>query len=188
MFKKLFSKQKPKLSQKINSDVEIKNTDVDMVIEPSNYSSSVHTEGSANDNSPLKTNPRDDTKYNINILIVDDAKINRYVLRRYIMRLKKNISIMEAENGLDAITKVAENTFDIIFMDIKMMPINGIDATKEILKIHKNIPPLIIGVTGQVEQETVSIALNIGMKNILSKPVSISELHNIFNTFFPNLE
>lgn len=183
MFRKIFTKRKTSSSE---SDSSSNKTDVDMAIDPSNYSnnSNSHTDGSAQ-GSPLKITPQDTSKYNINILIVDDAKINRYVLKRYLMRLKKNISITEADNGLDALKKVAENTYDVIFIDLKMPVMDGITATKEILKKH-NMP--IFGVTGQVETESVSLCLQIGMKNILAKPVSIGELNSIFIRYFPNLE
>jgi CheY-like chemotaxis protein len=178
MFKRVFGKKKI-----IKIEPEI-TTDVDMVIEPIHYPSSTHTDGSAQ-GSPL-INKIDESKYSLNILIVDDAKINRYVLKRYIMRLKRNISITEAENGLEAIQKVMENNFNIIFMDLKMSVLDGIEASKVILKTHKNIP--IIAVTGNIESDTVNTVLRIGMKNCLSKPISLSELNNVFTLYFPELE
>lgn len=102
------------------------------------------------------------------------------------MRLKRNISIIEAENGLDAIQKVMNNNFDIIFMDLKMSVMDGIEASKNILKTHKDIP--IIAVTGNIESDTVNTVMKIGMKNCLSKPISLSELNNVFDKFFPQLE
>jgi CheY-like chemotaxis protein len=178
MFKKLFRREKV---TKVEHEII---TDVDMVIEPIYYPSSTHTDGSAQ-GSPL-INKIDESKYSINILIVDDAKINRYVLKRYILRLKKNISITEAENGLEAIQKVMENNFDIIFMDLKMSVLDGIEASKVILKTHKSMP--IIAVTGNIESDTVKTVLRIGMKKCLSKPISLSELNNVFALYFPELE
>ena len=156
MFKKIFKKHKTS-----PSDSKLADTDIDMPIDSSNYSnkSNNHTDGSVH-GSPVRITPQDTSKYNINILIVDDAKINRYVLKRYLMRLKKNISITEADDGLDCLKKVSENTYDVIFIDLKMPVMDGITATKEILKNHK-MP--IFGVTGQVENESVSLCLKIHM-------------------------
>jgi two-component system autoinducer 1 sensor kinase/phosphatase LuxN len=171
MFKKFFKK-------KLNLQIDISEQDIYIEIEPS-----IHTSGSCNSpDSNIVLNPME---YNISILIVDDAKINRYVLRRYITRLKKNVYIIEAENGKDAIEKVMEHNFDIIFMDLKMNVMNGSDSAEVILKIYPNLP--IIACTGNIESETITNVLKIGMRSCLSKPVSLSELNNVFDKFFPKL-
>jgi CheY-like chemotaxis protein len=122
---------------------------------------------------------------NIKILIVDDENINRYVLKRYIMRLKKNVTIIEAVNGLDAIEKLSEHTISIIFIDIKMPVLNGVEASKRILKLYKDM--IIIGVTGQVETESINLTLKIGMKKCIAKPVALQEVSDILTDFFPNV-
>ena len=69
------------------------------------------------------------------ILIVDDASVNRFLLKAFIQKIFHNneVSIQEASNGLLAIQMQEENLYDLILMDIKMPIMNGIEASHRIL-------------------------------------------------------
>lgn len=128
----------------------------------------------------------DDT---IKILIVDDADINRYVLKRYIEIYKKqndtNIQIDEASNGVSCVEKCKTVNYDIVFMDLIMPFMGGIEAAKKILE-GKNKSPVIIGLTGQIEQNTQVLIRESGMKYCIHKPVDISTIHSLLEIFFLN--
>jgi CheY-like chemotaxis protein len=115
------------------------------------------------------------------LLIVDDAKINRYVLRRFIGKIVEvsQIEISESEDGLDVLEKVKTTDFNIIFLDIKMPKMNGDQVAIELRKMgFKNI---IIGVTGQIEAK--EIVLQNGMDEVIEKPVDINVLKRIFTKY-----
>jgi FOG: CheY-like receiver len=64
------------------------------------------------------------------ILIVDDIAINRFILKEIVKKLGHEY--FEAENGLKAFNCFIENDIEIIFMDIEMPVMNGIETTHKI--------------------------------------------------------
>jgi len=113
------------------------------------------------------------------ILIVDDDKINRYILNRYIKHINDDLIIDEAENGKNAIELSLKTNYRFIFMDIKMPVISGIETTKIILN---NRPDAIIyGITGQVEKISIHQAMMAGMKRCIAKPIDKNEIQQLFN-------
>ena len=95
-------------------------------------------------------------------------------------------SIDVAYNGLEAISKVQSQVYDIIFMDINMPVLNGIDATKQILKYNEtnNRPQQkIYAVTAQSENLTMTEMKNVGFNAILSKPVSFKMISDILDRY-----
>ena len=69
----------------------------------------------------------------MNVLVVDDEKLIRDVIKEYLLLEKMNVT--EAENGLEAIEKVKHDNFDIIIMDIMMPKMDGYTACREIKSI-----------------------------------------------------
>ena len=66
----------------------------------------------------------------MNILIVDDEKLLRDVVKEYC--LKENYKVFEAENGLDALEIVENNSIDLIVLDIMMPKMDGYTFFKEL--------------------------------------------------------
>lgn len=115
-------------------------------------------------------------KEQLRILIAEDNKINQLVARKILEREGHIISLVN--NGQEAIEKSAEQTFDIIFMDIHMPELNGWEATDVIRKREKNtgqrVP--IIALTGSSMQEDKTKCLNAGMDDFITKPFSRGKL------------
>lgn len=116
------------------------------------------------------------------ILIVDDADINRYVLKKYITKLMPTVVVDEASNGFDSVDMAKTKHYDIIFMDIKMPGLDGISATEIISKSDPR--SLIYGVTGQIETKSVMKALSSGMKGCIAKPLDRNEIYRLLNDFY----
>jgi CheY-like chemotaxis protein len=116
-------------------------------------------------------------RYIKKVLIVDDASSNRYVIKKYIEKTNRGIIIDEAVNGQEAIDKVVISDYDIIFLDIKMPVMNGLLASKEIIKIRPDM--IIYGVTGQIEKDSVKLAMAAGMKKCIAKPVYMKDIQEI---------
>lgn len=116
----------------------------------------------------------------INILIADDAYINRYVLIKFLYNFLKNDMIMidEAIDGMSCIDKISNKIYDLIFLDIKMPKINGDKIALEISKM--NLKTIVIGVTGQVEIKQK--VLENGMDFCLIKPLEYHYLKNFLHT------
>jgi DNA-binding NtrC family response regulator len=111
------------------------------------------------------------TKEKASILIVDDdislCKTVSLVLRR------KGYAVTTAQDGLEAITRVKEKPFDMTFMDIKMLPINGVETYRRIKKIR---PEAVVMMTAYAVEDLVQEALQEGAYGITYKPLDIKRV------------
>jgi len=105
------------------------------------------------------------------ILIVDDEKLIRDVIKEYL--LLEEYEVAEAEDGFSAIEKIKEKNFDIIIMDIMMPKMDGYQACKEIKKI-KDIP--IIVLSARREEFDKLACFDLGIDDYVTKPFSPKEL------------
>ncbi|WP_324720590.1 hybrid sensor histidine kinase/response regulator [Salinimicrobium sp. HB62] len=120
-----------------------------------------------------------DIMHNKKILIVEDNKINQMITRKI---LEKNKVICDvADNGTIAISKVENNHFDLILMDIHMPGISGIEATKEIRKFNESIP--IIALTAVTLEESLDEFYLNGFNDIIPKPYKTEEFFQKINKY-----
>lgn len=111
---------------------------------------------------------------NIKILIVEDNKSNQQYLKG-ILELE-GFEIDIADDGSEAIDKVGHKDYSFILMDNKMKPIDGVTATKEILKLKPE--QKIIGITGMSSKVDVDNFLASGAKQVFTKPLDFEFLLN----------
>ena len=109
---------------------------------------------------------------NKQILVVDDGEANRRLIELVITRAGAQVAT--AENGLEAIEKVSENEFDLIFMDMQMPVIDGYTATKRLRDAGLQTP--IIALTGNAMKGDRERCLEAGCDDFLTKPVEIDRL------------
>lgn len=77
------------------------------------------------------------TKFKADVLVAEDNEINQKLIRRTLEDLGLTITIVP--NGLQALEKRRTDTFDMIFMDIAMPVMDGIEATHKILEYEEKI-------------------------------------------------
>jgi PAS domain S-box-containing protein len=112
------------------------------------------------------------------VLIVEDNAINRSVLAD--MLTAKGHRVAEAVNGLDGLEKAAMQRFDIIFMDISMPVMDGIQATRELrLSTGPNAHTHIVGLTAHGREEYRDAAKDAGMNRFYNKPIRLESLEGI---------
>lgn len=108
------------------------------------------------------------------VLIVDDQTLNQTLLEAYIQQYVKQyntgpIEIKKADHGLEAVKMCQEEPYDLIFMDILMPHMNGIEATKH---IHALLPQsIIVIVSTEGDEENQIQALRNGAKDYFVKPI-----------------
>ncbi|MER2234794.1 MAG: response regulator [Candidatus Limivicinus sp.] len=112
----------------------------------------------------------------MNILIAEDNDINWEIISAILGMF--GITTERAENGricVDKVSQAAEGSYDLIFMDIQMPEMNGLDATRTIRSLDNpwasSIP--IIAMTADAFSENVTECLNAGMNGHIAKPVDM---------------
>ena len=111
----------------------------------------------------------------LHILLVDDDNINR--LAATTLLTQRGHKVDEAEDGQQALQKLAAAKFDIILMDIHMPVMGGIEVTRHIRassESYKHIP--IIGLTASVMSDEKARYLQEGMNKVVEKPININRL------------
>lgn len=108
----------------------------------------------------------------IEVLIVEDNPVNLTLMETLVKQLGHKVSL--AKNGQEALDLMELKTFDIIFMDIQMPVMDGIECTKNILAIYGDLRPAIVAVTANVHQREECIEL--GMDDFIGKPINTSKI------------
>ena len=128
----------------------------------------------------LKTHSQKKLK-NLNILVVEDNKINQMVTKKLLE--KNGHSYQMAENGLEALQLVEQNTFDIILMDINMPVMNGIEASIKMRSLGIKTP--IIALTASDKENILKEILEKknGLTDVLVKPFEYDDLENVISRY-----
>ena len=128
----------------------------------------------------LKTHSQKKLK-NLNILVVEDNKINQMVTKKLLE--KNGHSYQMAENGLEALQLVEQNTFDIILMDINMPVMNGIEASIKMRNLGIKTP--IIALTASDKENILKEILEKknGLTDVLVKPFEYADLENVISRY-----
>ena len=108
-------------------------------------------------------------------LIVDDSAFARFHMKRLLGSFE-NIETSEAANGNEAVSAYKRLRPDIVFMDIVMPGLEGVETVRMICKDDPSAS--VIMVSSQSYPEKVSEALTAGAKCFLSKPVTTERLRN----------
>lgn len=116
---------------------------------------------------------------NKKILITDDNKINIMVCKQILKKLKCTTS--EAYNGLEALSSVKNNDYDLILMDLNMPIMDGNTAIKEIRKFNTTVPILIITASNDTNSEDFK---EDAVSGFIFKPFDPEELLKNVNQIF----
>lgn len=112
------------------------------------------------------------------VLIVDDSKVMRRSIRSVITEAGHEV-IGEADNGKTAYFAYGKLKPDIVTMDIAMPIMDGVEATRKILKTFPEAN--IIVVSAQNQQDLVVQAVEAGVKSYIIKPVQAEKIKQIIN-------
>jgi len=108
---------------------------------------------------------------NLRILIVDDEEMMRNLL---VSLLSKHGHECEtAKDGIEALEKIKNRSFDAAIIDIVMPLMDGIALTQELSKLFPNLPVMIM--TGQADDQFAESAIAAGAREFIKKPFSIDE-------------
>jgi signal transduction histidine kinase/ActR/RegA family two-component response regulator len=129
--------------------------------------------------SQVETSVNDFSK--INVLVADDNEINRQVFKYMLDALNINSDI--AVDGLQVLARCAEKKYDLIFMDMQMPEMDGIEATRKI-RAEIEHQPIIVAVTANSFVEDRERCIKSGMNDFLSKPFDNVQLVSLLQRIF----
>jgi len=115
----------------------------------------------------------------LSILLVEDNKMNQLIAGRIFEKIGYPVDF--ADNGLLALKKIEEREYDLIFMDIQMPEMDGLQATRYIIDKYGDKAPPVIAMTANVLSENEQECKEAGMKDFLSKPFTIDRLEAVIH-------
>ena len=115
------------------------------------------------------------------ILVVDDKPTNRGIVVNLLEPL--GFEVQEAENGQEALAKIAEPSPNLIIMDLIMPVMDGIEATRRIRLLPQGKDVMIIASSASVFEFNQQDSLKAGCNDFLNKPVRADELFEKLHTF-----
>ncbi len=124
------------------------------------------------------------SSFQANVLVAEDNIINQKLIRHILEDAGLEVEI--ANNGLEAFEKRRNNEFDLIFMDIQMPVMDGLEATAEILDYEQDeeVPHVpIVALTANALKGDRERFLKEGMDEYISKPLETSELKAVLNKY-----
>ena len=128
--------------------------------------------------------PSHATKFNAKVLVTEDNIINQKLIKRILEEHGMTVDL--ANNGLECFEKRRNNEYDLLFMDIQMPVMDGIEATHEILDYEEDeeIPHIpIVALTANALKGDRERFLGEGMDEYITKPIETSELLYVLNKF-----
>lgn len=132
----------------------------------------------------------DEAKLGLNmplrILLAEDNAINQKVATRLFTKLGYDIAV--AQNGLEAVAMIGENEYDLVFMDIQMPEMDGLEATREIMSRWPEKRPRIIALTANAMREDRENCFAAGMDGYLTKPFKPDDLKEVIAKTYGHLK
>jgi signal transduction histidine kinase/CheY-like chemotaxis protein len=123
---------------------------------------------------------------NLHVLVAEDNNINQKLIKNVLNGFGVEVTL--ASNGEDALNLRMQNEYDMIFMDIQMPVLGGIEATQKILEYEEksrthHVP--IVALTANALSGDREKYMEAGMDNYLSKPIDLERLNILLQEYFP---
>ena len=110
----------------------------------------------------------------LRLLIADDHQLVRQGMRSLLERAIDGVEVFEATDGHDAVRIAAQMSPDVVLMDIQMPGLNGLDATRQILRARPASKVLVLSI--HQDEEHMLQAMRAGASAYLAKDVGVAEL------------
>ncbi|BAY88721.1 MULTISPECIES: response regulator [unclassified Tolypothrix] len=118
----------------------------------------------------------------LKILLVEDGLVNQKVALKLLERLGYRADV--ANHGREALEALQRQIYDVVFMDIQMPEMDGLETTRRIRKeLSAAAQPRIIAMTAHARQEDRQECLSVGMDDYISKPISLEAIAAILKKF-----
>lgn len=120
----------------------------------------------------------------LKILVVDDDALGRRLM--HLILTKEGHHVDVAANGLEAVEAVKQNQFDIVFMDLNMPDMDGMEASRKIRDWEKgDSHTFIVALTASYLPEIGQSLFDSGMDNYISKPLDVAQVQRLLKYSSP---
>jgi len=113
-------------------------------------------------------------KMPLDILVVEDNVVNQMIFNNILDKLGYNPDL--AENGEEALQAIKTKYYDVVFMDMQMPVMDGIEATKAIVELYGENRPRIIAMTANVLHADKEKCYDAGMVDFVGKPIVVEQV------------
>jgi PAS domain S-box-containing protein len=114
----------------------------------------------------------------LRVLLVEDNPVNQRVATLMLKKLGYTPEV--AGNGREAVTAIERHRYDLVFMDLQMPEMDGLQATAEICaRWPKGVRPAIVAMTANASTDDREACLKAGMDGFVSKPVRLHDLRAV---------
>jgi DNA-binding response OmpR family regulator len=120
----------------------------------------------------------------MNILVVDDDEVLRRELSKWLSREGNDVT--SAGSGATAVEMVKNQDFNLIFTDLKMPGMSGMDVLKAVKKLRPNVHMVIITAYGTID--TAVEAMKIGADDFICKPFEMEQLQSVIRNVGKTIE
>ena len=118
---------------------------------------------------PVKTDPA--AFAGARILVTEDNKVNQKVIKVLLKKLGCEVDV--AENGREALDRIAEKRYDLVFMDCQMQVMDGYEATRRIRASERDGEHLtVVAMTANAMEGDRERCLETGMDEYIPKPIN----------------
>lgn len=107
-------------------------------------------------------------------LVIDDEKNIRLTLSKCLKYI--DLEVSEAINGEEGLKKLKDEEYDIIFLDLKMQGMGGLETLKKIKEVRPNVPVVIVTAHGTVDAAVD--AMKLGAADFMQKPFTPNEIQD----------
>jgi len=116
----------------------------------------------------------------LKILVAEDNPINQKLLLRVLKQL--GFSADMADNGVEVLKAMETSRYDLVFMDVHMPEMDGLEATRRIVNSTKSEDrPFIVAVTADAMQGDRDKCIEAGMDDYISKPIRITDIQDVLD-------
>lgn len=121
----------------------------------------------------------------LNVLLVEDNLVNQQVAAGFLNHLGQKVTVVS--DGCEAVEAVAQQSFDLILMDMQMPRMDGIEATR-LIRVAETCKPCtpIMAMTANASDDDRRLCAEAGMTGFQSKPVSLQQLRGIIEALGPS--
>lgn len=113
-------------------------------------------------------------RHPLRILLAEDNAVNQKLAMRMFEQMGYRADL--ASNGIEAIESLERQPYDVVFMDVQMPEMDGLEATRKIRVMNTLTQPRIIAMTANAMQGDREMCIAAGMDDYISKPIRVNEL------------